>query len=67
LRADVAKGDPGNRVGRDELTRKFYQCAGNRRSAAATEQILDRLMHLERVENVAELTSLWGPATVAAR
>jgi 2-methylcitrate dehydratase PrpD len=62
LRADVAKGDPGNRVSREELTGKFRQCAGGRRSAREVDGLLDRLLHLERLGNLAELTSLLGKA-----
>ena len=60
LRADVAKGDPGNRVSRQELTRKFHQCAGGRRSEGEVDGLLDRLLHLEQVDDLAELMGLLG-------
>ena len=64
LHADVAKGDPGNRVSRQELSAKFRQCAEGRRSEREVDGLLDRLLHLEQVDDLTELLGLLGAVPV---
>ncbi len=56
-RVDEPKGDPGNTLNRDEITAKAIRLAvyGNAVSSVEMAQAVDRLWHIENVEQVGPL------------
>lgn len=56
-RVDTARGMPGSPLTREELERKFRQCAGSVLPDEETNSTLERLKHFERVDDVAEFVS----------
>ncbi len=54
---ETARGMPGSPLSRDELERKFRQCAGSFLSDGQTDSTLERLAHFERVNDVADFVA----------
>lgn len=58
-RADFGKGSPANPMTYDEEAEKFRQCAAFAKwPATKANKVVDHVRHLERLENVQELTAL---------
>lgn len=57
-RVDYQKGDPRNPFSPEDFVRKFRICVEGRLSADKTEQVVDAVLRLERIENAGELARL---------
>lgn len=57
-RVDLARGNPGNPLSPEELTRKFKNCAQRRLSPKKAGSLLDKIVHLEELRDVSELMAL---------
>ena len=57
-RVDLAKGNPGNTLTQRELERKFMDCSTRRLPSEQAKRLLDTIMNLEELEDVAELMRL---------
>jgi len=54
----IAKGDPGNPMGKEELAAKYRDCASFVLSAEGIQKSLDMVSHLEDLEDITELIDL---------
>ncbi len=57
-RVDLARGNPGNELSREELVVKFRDCSTARLSKDKSERLLDTVMSLEKVEGAGKLMEL---------
>jgi 2-methylcitrate dehydratase PrpD len=58
LRMEVPPGDPANRLPRDELVAKFHEAREDLLEEAAAAELLDMLLNIEQVGNVADMARL---------
>lgn len=57
-RIDVPPGDPANRLPRDELISKFHEAREDLIDDVAAAELLDMLVNIEQVRNVADVARL---------
>jgi 2-methylcitrate dehydratase PrpD len=58
-RVDVARGNPGNPLGQDELINKYKDCVRLSLSPEDTRKSLDLFLNLEEVRDIVELMGIF--------
>ena len=60
-KVDILRGSIQNPLSTEELIAKFKDCAGYARkplSASAVDRLIDRILNLEKVKNISEITNI---------
>jgi 2-methylcitrate dehydratase PrpD len=57
-RVDAARGTPGNPLSRTDVVMKFRSLAGEVLPGGAVDEVVDRVIHLEREPDLSRLMAL---------